>query len=52
MSAYQDAKSRRDTRGQHAAYIAARRELHIRLAREVFGRVKAHRVRKMMEGRE
>ncbi len=51
MSAYQDAKSRRDTRGQHAAYIAARRAIHIQLAADVYGRVKARRVRKMMEGR-
>lgn len=49
MTDYHDAKSRGDTRAMHAAYIAARRDLHVRLARETFGRVKARRIKAMME---
>jgi hypothetical protein len=43
---YTKAKSRGDTRGMHAAYLKARAEIHVRLAKEArYGRTRMNRVK-------
>lgn len=47
MNAYQQAKSRGDTRGQHYAALALRNEMTLRLAKENgFGRTRIKRIKR------
>ena len=46
MNAYQSAKARGDTRGQHYAAIALRNEMTLRLAKETgFGRARLKKLK-------